>query len=145
MNDVTSVTFRLTHADDANVDRLVDALKTALSNSTSRLGAIAQTPVVTRAAESSGSGSSSLSAGAIGAVVVIILVLVGVIGFVVWRNRQLKYQNYRLLQAKGAPTGTLYDDEADADADGTPPGGLRFHPAGASLEEDDEASFGIQK
>eukprot|EP00054_Salpingoeca_dolichothecata_P002960 m.24667 g.24667 ORF g.24667 m.24667 type:complete len:1066 (+) comp13425_c0_seq1:186-3383(+) len=64
----------------------------------------------------SGSSSSSVNMPAVIAVVVILVVLLAVLGFFIYRNRQLKYENYQLvqLQGQGESSGAqLYDDEDD--------------------------------
>ncbi len=84
----------------------------------------------------------SNSSGGIAAIVIIILALVSILGFVIWRNRQvsfqpqgscqcshitrpqLKYQNYQLLRNNNAGQMDLFDDEIHDDSQSRGQGGL---------------------
>ena len=117
----TLLAFRIDRPDNTTALAVADAVKIKFDNVNSDLGGAetvtikyytAPEPVVIR-----GKHAAVPPAG-VAAIVIVILVLAAALAFFVFKNRRLKYDNYRLIRAGGAGgaiaaiDSDLYDDGA---------------------------------
>jgi len=145
-DDASSVQVRVT-VQNTSLAALIAANISAVVNKAS-LGSVVSDPWIVYPETSPGSDSSSgMSAGAVGGIIFIVLLAVGasVVAIVFyWKNRKLRYQNYRLVKEAGQDNGIsneLYDDSDEKPTVLRPSGtGMRFlnQPSVNALYADDD-------
>eukprot|EP00051_Salpingoeca_urceolata_P003564 m.58778 g.58778 ORF g.58778 m.58778 type:complete len:1083 (-) comp12898_c0_seq1:1768-5016(-) len=121
---------------DAKTNEIKKALSEVLADGA--IGHLEGSVAIKNPTSSSGGISTTAIAGA-GAIVGILLIVLGVF---YWKNRQLKYQNYQLVQASGGDGtnvfGQLYDDDTPEDRNDFGTGAMHFTNGPAPSNDWDE-------
>lgn len=144
--DNKNVTLRVTVPDVAAIENNITSnLGAALASA--QIGTLLSTPNVVHSPVSSSSSSGSNYMVPVIIVILIALVALAVAGVFFWKNRQLRYQNYRLVKEAGQDNGIaneLYNDENEEPVLRPTGTGMRFLNQNTSVnfgdDDDDLAS-----